>query len=131
MWNSRFYTYGDLPLEKNLENIENKVLRHFDKISVTTDIPHEPRWLKPVSIDNEKFNLLQKEIVYKLISYCDCYVRGVLLVFCNGNGLLHISFYQFFWLLLIDDCSGLLLNHSIFQFSFLSVVFILFSIISK
>lgn len=45
--NSRFYTYGDLPLEKNLENIENKVLRHFDKISVTTDIPHEPRWLKP------------------------------------------------------------------------------------
>lgn len=45
--NSRFYTYGDLPLEKNLENIETKVLRHFDKISVTTDIPHEPRWLKP------------------------------------------------------------------------------------
>ncbi|XP_073256731.1 presequence protease, mitochondrial-like [Porites lutea] len=42
--NSRFYTYGDLPLESHLKSIENKVLRHFDKISITTDIPHEPRW---------------------------------------------------------------------------------------
>ena len=48
---SRFYTYGDLPLESHLEYIENKVLRHFDKISVTTDIPHEPRWTEPVSIN--------------------------------------------------------------------------------
>ena len=45
----RFYTYGDLPLESHLESIENKVLRHFDKISITTDIPHEPRWTESVS----------------------------------------------------------------------------------
>ena len=45
----RFYTYGDLPLESHLESIESKVLRHFHKISVTTDIPHEPRWTEPVS----------------------------------------------------------------------------------
>lgn len=47
---SRFYTYGDLPLESHLEYIENKVLCHFNKISVTTDIPCEPRWTEPVSI---------------------------------------------------------------------------------
>lgn len=47
---SRFYTYGDLPLESHLEYIENKVLCHFNKISVTTDIPREPRWTEPVSI---------------------------------------------------------------------------------
>ncbi|XP_015767644.1 PREDICTED: presequence protease, mitochondrial-like [Acropora digitifera] len=45
--NSRFYTYGDLPLECHLEQIENKVLRHFDKISVSTGIPPEPRWSQP------------------------------------------------------------------------------------
>lgn len=46
---SRFYTYGDLPLECHLEQIENKVLRHFDKIPVSTGIPPEPRWPQPVS----------------------------------------------------------------------------------
>ncbi|KAL9969305.1 hypothetical protein ACROYT_G021504 [Oculina patagonica] len=45
--NSRFYTYGDLPLESHLEHIENKVLHHFDKIPITTDIPREPRWSEP------------------------------------------------------------------------------------
>lgn len=45
--NSRFYTYGDLPLESHLEQIESKVLRHFDKICVATDIPPEPRWTQP------------------------------------------------------------------------------------
>lgn len=48
---SRFYTYGDLPLESHLEHIENKVLHHFNKISVATDIPQEARWLEPVSIN--------------------------------------------------------------------------------
>ena len=46
---ARFYTYGDLPLEGHLEHIENKVLHHFDKISVATDIPPEHRWTEPVS----------------------------------------------------------------------------------
>ena len=56
---SRFYTYGDLPLESHLENIENKVLHHFNKISVATDIPHEPRWLEPVSRNsNDQFAVL-------------------------------------------------------------------------
>jgi len=45
----RFYTYGDLPLENHLEHIETKVLHHFNKISVATDIPPELRWTEPVS----------------------------------------------------------------------------------
>ena len=38
-----------MPLECHLEQIENKVLSHFDKISVSTGIPPEPRWSHPVS----------------------------------------------------------------------------------
>lgn len=73
---SRFYTYGDLPLECHLEQIENKALRHFDKISVSTGIPPEPRWSQPVSKLKRKLvicfkfftNFLLVNIVFKI--YC-------------------------------------------------------------
>ena len=47
---SRFYTYGDLPLESHLEAINNQALKHFEKIDAKTDIPSEPRWTSSVSI---------------------------------------------------------------------------------
>ena len=59
-FHSRFYTYGDLPLECHLEQIENKVLRHFDKIPVSTGIPPEPRWSQPVSKLKRKFVICLK-----------------------------------------------------------------------
>ena len=45
----RFYTYGNLPLEKHLEQI-NGTLSQFDKIDPKTEVPAEPRWDAPVSI---------------------------------------------------------------------------------
>ena len=44
----RFYTYGDMPLAKHLESIEELALRQFSKIDPGTDIPSEPRWTQPV-----------------------------------------------------------------------------------
>lgn len=46
----RFYTYGDVPLENQLEAIEELGLSRFDKLQVDTDIPREPRWKDPVII---------------------------------------------------------------------------------
>lgn len=42
--NSRFYTYGDIPLETHLESIEELAFSKFDKLQVNTEIPTEPRW---------------------------------------------------------------------------------------
>ena len=44
----RFYTYGDTPLENQLEAIEELGLSRFNKLHVDTDIPREPRWKDPV-----------------------------------------------------------------------------------
>ena len=46
----RFYTYGNLPMERNLELIDNMALQKFDKIDPNTEVPHEARWTQPVSI---------------------------------------------------------------------------------
>lgn len=48
--NSRFITYGDLPLELNLENIEENVLQHFCKINLDNEIPDEKRWSEPKEV---------------------------------------------------------------------------------
>eukprot|EP00794_Sanderia_malayensis_P000544 gene544-1199_t len=45
--NSKFYTYGDQPLENHLELINKQALQHFDRISTNTEIPDEPKWTKP------------------------------------------------------------------------------------
>ncbi|XP_072181122.1 presequence protease, mitochondrial-like [Diadema setosum] len=45
--NSRFYTYGDLPVERHLELIEEKALSHFGSIDPNTMVPDEVRWTSP------------------------------------------------------------------------------------
>ena len=45
--NAYFYTYGDIPLEKHLAFIEEKVLGEFEKIDPDTDVESQPRWDKP------------------------------------------------------------------------------------
>ncbi|HZQ50540.1 MAG TPA: insulinase family protein [Candidatus Dormibacteraeota bacterium] len=42
--NARFYTYGNLPLERTLEAIEERVLSQFERIKVDTDIPDVARF---------------------------------------------------------------------------------------
>ncbi|XP_041468049.1 presequence protease, mitochondrial-like isoform X1 [Lytechinus variegatus] len=45
--NSRFYTYGDLPLERHLELIEQKALSRFERLQPHTEVPNETRWTSP------------------------------------------------------------------------------------
>ncbi|MBF0225843.1 MAG: insulinase family protein [Desulfobacterales bacterium] len=45
--NSFCYTYGNLPLEKHLCFLNDKVLSNFDKIDPKTDVAFQPRWEKP------------------------------------------------------------------------------------
>ncbi|XP_033731293.1 presequence protease, mitochondrial-like, partial [Pecten maximus] len=42
--NSKFTTYGDIPLERHLELINGNYLEKFDRISIDTRVPLEPRW---------------------------------------------------------------------------------------
>lgn len=48
--NAFFYTYGNLPLKPHLEFIENKILRHFQRIDPKTDVPSQPRWSQPKTV---------------------------------------------------------------------------------
>ncbi|XP_048873613.1 presequence protease, mitochondrial-like isoform X4 [Brienomyrus brachyistius] len=45
--NARFFTYGDLPLEQHLKQIEEQALSRFDQIDPDTAVPPEPRWDHP------------------------------------------------------------------------------------
>lgn len=45
--NSKFYTYGNFPLEDHLERITQNVLNHFEQIDPNTQIPIEPKWTAP------------------------------------------------------------------------------------
>ncbi|XP_070570362.1 presequence protease, mitochondrial-like isoform X2 [Ptychodera flava] len=45
--NARFYTYGDMPMERHLEFIQNHALSKFTKIQPDTDVPKEERWTEP------------------------------------------------------------------------------------
>jgi len=45
--NALFYTYGNLPLKDHLNFINNKILKHFERIDPQTDVPAQPRWNKP------------------------------------------------------------------------------------
>lgn len=47
--NSKFYTYGDLPLENHLKLIQDEALQSFDRLSTDTEIMNEPRWKEPRS----------------------------------------------------------------------------------
>lgn len=46
---SRFFTYGDLPLEQHLKQIEEEALSKFERITPNTEVPAQPRWSSPVS----------------------------------------------------------------------------------
>ncbi len=41
--NAYFFTYGDLPLEKHLEVIEEQALKHFSRNDIDTSVPAETR----------------------------------------------------------------------------------------
>ena len=45
--NAFFYTYGQLPLKDHLNFINEKVLKHFERIDPKTDVPSQPRWNRP------------------------------------------------------------------------------------
>ncbi|KAG7524059.1 presequence protease, mitochondrial [Solea senegalensis] len=45
--NARFFTYGDLPLEQHLKQIEEEALSKFERISPNTDVPPQPHWSSP------------------------------------------------------------------------------------
>uniref|UniRef100_A0A3Q3WJI8 Pitrilysin metalloproteinase 1 n=1 Tax=Mola mola TaxID=94237 RepID=A0A3Q3WJI8_MOLML len=45
--NARFFTYGDLPLEQHLKQIEEEALSKFESINPNTEVPSQPRWSSP------------------------------------------------------------------------------------
>ncbi|XP_017284999.1 presequence protease, mitochondrial [Kryptolebias marmoratus] len=45
--NARFFTYGDLPLENHLQQIEGEALCKFEHINPNTDVPPQPHWSSP------------------------------------------------------------------------------------
>ncbi len=48
--NARFYTYGNLPLDRTLDVIESTVLSQFERIAIDTAIPDVVRYRKPVEL---------------------------------------------------------------------------------
>jgi len=49
--NSRFYTYGNLPLKDHLKFINENYLANFSRISASEQVPSETRWSQPRRID--------------------------------------------------------------------------------
>ncbi|XP_070830493.1 presequence protease, mitochondrial [Chaetodon trifascialis] len=45
--NARFFTYGDLPLEQHLKQIEEEALSKFECINPNTEVPPQPHWSSP------------------------------------------------------------------------------------
>uniref|UniRef100_A0A668AF13 Presequence protease, mitochondrial n=2 Tax=Myripristis murdjan TaxID=586833 RepID=A0A668AF13_9TELE len=45
--NARFFTYGDLPLEQHLKQIEEEALSKFDRTEPNTQVPPQPHWSTP------------------------------------------------------------------------------------
>ncbi|XP_068427664.1 presequence protease, mitochondrial [Clinocottus analis] len=45
--NARFFTYGDLPLEQHLQQIEAEALSKFQRIDPNTEVPPQPHWSSP------------------------------------------------------------------------------------
>ncbi|XP_032898068.1 presequence protease, mitochondrial [Amblyraja radiata] len=45
--NARFFTYGDLPLEQHLKQIQEEALCKFQRINPGTSVPTQPRWSEP------------------------------------------------------------------------------------
>jgi len=45
--NSRFFTYGDMPLSQHLEQIEQQALNRFERSTPSLEVPLELRWQEP------------------------------------------------------------------------------------
>ncbi|KAM9790925.1 presequence protease, mitochondrial [Syngnathus typhle] len=45
--NARFFTYGDLPLEQHLKQIDQEALSKFERIQTNTRVPSQPPWASP------------------------------------------------------------------------------------
>ncbi|XP_059827898.1 presequence protease, mitochondrial [Hypanus sabinus] len=45
--NARFFTYGDLPLEQHLKQIQEEALCKFQRIEPGTSVPKQVRWSEP------------------------------------------------------------------------------------
>uniref|UniRef100_A0A8C1Y4W9 Pitrilysin metalloproteinase 1 n=1 Tax=Cyprinus carpio TaxID=7962 RepID=A0A8C1Y4W9_CYPCA len=45
--NARFFTYGDLPLEQHLQQIEEEALSKFERTEPNTAVPPQAHWDKP------------------------------------------------------------------------------------
>ncbi|XP_051983778.1 presequence protease, mitochondrial-like [Xyrauchen texanus] len=45
--NARFFTYGDLPLEQHLKQIEEEALSKFERTEPNTAVPPQTQWDKP------------------------------------------------------------------------------------
>jgi Zn-dependent M16 (insulinase) family peptidase len=45
--NAFFYSYGDFSINETLKFVEDKVLRHFQKIAPQTEVVQQPRWKEP------------------------------------------------------------------------------------
>lgn len=45
--NARFFTYGDLPLENHLKQIQDEALSRFERIDPNTEVPSQPHWTSP------------------------------------------------------------------------------------
>lgn len=50
--NSWIYTYGNLPMEKSLENIDRFALSQFEKLHINSSIPLQSRFNQPVRVTN-------------------------------------------------------------------------------
>uniref|UniRef100_A0A8C8JQ40 Pitrilysin metalloproteinase 1 n=1 Tax=Oncorhynchus tshawytscha TaxID=74940 RepID=A0A8C8JQ40_ONCTS len=46
--NARFFTYGDLPLEQHLKQIQEEALSKFERTEPDTAVPNQPHWDRPV-----------------------------------------------------------------------------------
>lgn len=45
--NARFFTYGDLPLEQHLQQIQEEALSRFQRSQTNTAVPSQPHWDRP------------------------------------------------------------------------------------
>lgn len=45
--NARFFTYGDLPLEQHLQQIQQEALSKFKRINPNTEVPKQEHWTSP------------------------------------------------------------------------------------
>uniref|UniRef100_A0A8C7LAP9 Pitrilysin metalloproteinase 1 n=1 Tax=Oncorhynchus kisutch TaxID=8019 RepID=A0A8C7LAP9_ONCKI len=49
--NARFFTYGDLPLEQHLKQIQEEALSKFERTEPDTAVPNQPHWDRPYTAD--------------------------------------------------------------------------------